>query len=651
MRTLFFLLLFTSSALAQTSPEGAPAATPAPAETPAPETAPPSGTTAAPIVAPATGAAPVPEAASNPAEIGASPAATEPKLPPKTEPASPPSSQQVPAPSGTKLDATEMRQTLTPPQTSSELLDSPLGMTESNISLDSRISLDLRDIGVMDILKFLAIKSNLNIVGGKGLSDNVSLLLNDVTVREALEIILSVSRLAFSIEGNIMRVMTEEEYKALYGKEFYDKRNTKIIRLKYASAKNVGAMLENTKSTVGRIIYDESTGTVVMIDTPQKIAEMEEIIRHEELPTIVRVPATSSEVFDLEYAVASKVSEKITPALTKELGKIYVDERGNRLIVSDMPHKIEEIRALVKAFDTKTREVFIEAKIVQISLSDRFQAGVDWASLSKGHFLQTFPLNLTSFGQMTVGSIAPQTTTNADGTTSTTFSGSGVILQFLETFGKVSVLSTPQIAVVDGEEAKIMVGTKEAYTTSSVTQSQATTTTAQQVTFVDVGVNLKVTPTISSGGFVTMKIRPEVSSVNRFITTAQGDQIPVVESTNAETKVMVRDGSTVLIGGLMTTQRRRNRSGIPILSRIPLLGIPFRSTTDESVNTELSVLLTPHIMSGDTALPGTRPAAVAEVTLPPAAGLAAPDTMKGPEPEATPEKKEEKKDQRKWKGR
>ena len=118
-----------------------------------------------------------------------------------------------------------------------------------------------------------------------------------------------------------------------------------------------------------------------------------------------------------------------------------------------------------------------------------------------------------------------------------------------------------------------------------------------------------------------MKIRPEVSSVNRFVTTSQGDQIPVVESTSAETKVMIKDGSTVLIGGLMSTRRTKSRSGIPILSRIPIIGIAFRSTDDRSSNSELSVLLTPHIMSGEETFPGTRPPPVAQVTIPPEGGI------------------------------
>jgi type IV pilus assembly protein PilQ len=545
----------------------------------------------------------------------------EPKLPPKpgqtqtSPPEESPSSDKPVSDKSAFQGFTSEERTLIPPQPLPET-SQPLSSLPKSASslLDTRISLDLRDIDIMDALKFLAIKANLNVVAGTGITGSVFFLLNDVSIRDAIDIILSANRLAYTIKGNVMRVMTEEEYKALFGKEFYDQRETKIIRLKYASPKNVGAMLENVKSTVGRIIYNDSTGTVVMMDTPEKIAEMDEIIQKEELPTIVRLAPTISEIFDLKYAQAQKVSEKLTPSLTKEVGKIFVDERSNRLIISDLPHNIEDLRMLINALDTKTREVFIEAKIIQINLNKGFQSGIDWAKI--GVFQQTLPLSLSSYGQMTVGSIAPHTSTDVSGVTSTTYSGSGAIFKLLENFGSARILSTPQIATVDGEEAKIMVGSKEAYTTSSVTQSQATTTTAQQVTFVDVGITLRVTPTINADGMITMKIKPEVSSVTRFLKTSQGDQIPIVESTNAETKVMIKDGSTILIGGLMSSRKIKSRSGLPLISRIPVLGLLFRSTDDATSNSELIILLTPHIMNGEENFQGTRPSSTAQVTLP-----------------------------------
>lgn len=453
--------------------------------------------------------------------------------------------------------------------------------------------------------------------GGKNIAGTVTLLLNNITVKDALEIILSINRLAYTMKGNIVQVMSEEEYRGLFGKQFYDRRETKIVRLRYASAKNVGAMLENVKSAIGKLVYDDSTGTIVIMDTPEKMEEMEKVIRHEELPTVTRIAPTKTEVFSLQYAKATSILDKITPLLNANVGKAYIDERTNKLVISDLPHKLQEFSGVIEAFDTKTQEVFIEAKIVQIELKNEFKSGVDWASIFSGKLAETFPLSLTSFVQVTGGDIQKTSTTSGT-TTSSTFAGSGAILKLLETFGRTHILSTPYISAVNGQEAKIMVGTKEAYTTSSVTQSQATTTTAQNVAFIDVGVTLTVTPVINEDGFINMKIKPEVSSVNRFLTTSQGDQVPIVETTNAETTVLVKDGASILIGGLMKTSRTKTRSGLPILSRIPVVGGLFRSTDDRTTVSELIVLLTPHLMSGEEMYPGTSVSNVAEVTIPPA---------------------------------
>jgi general secretion pathway protein D len=172
------------------------------------------------------------------------------------------------------------------------------------------------------------------------------------------------------------------------------------------------------------------------------------------------------------------------------------------------------------------------------------------------------------------------------------------VLEFLQTVGKTNILSTPQIAVVENEEAKILVGTREAFVTSLVTQTAQAATTAEQITFIDVGLQLKVTPSINGERFVTMKIKPEVSSVNRFLTTASGNQIPIVETSSAETTVMVKDGVTIVIAGLMKDERVLDEKKVPLLGDIPVLGLAFRSREDKVVKTELIFFLTPSIISG-----------------------------------------------------
>ena len=178
------------------------------------------------------------------------------------------------------------------------------------------------------------------------------------------------------------------------------------------------------------------------------------------------------------------------------------------------------------------------------------------------------------------------------------------VIELLQTVGTTDVLSTPRISVVENEEAKILVGTREAFITSVVTQTQQAATTSEEVTFIDVGVSLTVTPTINQEGFVTMKIKPEVSSVTRTLTTASGNQIPIVQTSTAETTVMVKDGVTIVIAGLIEDQSLNTTKKIPILGDIPILGAAFRSKEEEVIKSELVIFLTPTIISGKESIAG-----------------------------------------------
>jgi hypothetical protein len=157
--------------------------------------------------------------------------------------------------------------------------------------------------------------------------------------------------------------------------------------------------------------------------------------------------------------------------------------------------------------------------------------------------------------------------------------------------------------VLNNQEAKILLGTKDAYITSTTSQGgSGTTVTSQTVNFVETGIKLFVTPTINRDRFVTMKIKPEVSSSKREQITAEDKktEIPIVTTSEAETTITVKDGVTVIIGGLRKDMRDKTVKKIPLIGDIPLLGFFFRSTSDEVTTTELVILLTPHIMSGET---------------------------------------------------
>lgn len=475
--------------------------------------------------------------------------------------------------------------------------------------MDERVSLDLRSTEVTDALKYLATRGSLNIAISKNVSGRVNLFLTDIPIHVVFDLILRSNELAYDVKGGVYNVMTETEYRAFYGKKFADMRKVETFRLKYAIPQQAFNMMDTLKSEVGRLLVDEDSGTVLVMDTPERLQEMEKALATLEQSGTIRV-------FDLKYAKAKEVEEKLKDQLeVNKLGFARADVRSNQIIVKTLPDRMNEVEKLVEALDRKTREVLIDAKIVKVTLTDSLDTGIDWNTVFtnlKFHGIQkapgadfrsattgTAPSEVSAvtkvgfpseiFGQVNMGKLLFGTIAR-DGYE---------LFRYLETIGETKLISNPRLLVTENQEAKIHVGTREAYVTSTTTQAQTTSTTAEQIQFIDVGIQLAVTPTINEDGYVTMKIKPEVSSVVRTLTTAQKNAIPIVDTSTAETNVMVKDGSTLVIGGLRKDQRKFSNDEVPFLAKIPLLGELFRQRDRDNELTELVVFITPHVVEGD----------------------------------------------------
>ncbi|MFH1505321.1 MAG: secretin N-terminal domain-containing protein [Candidatus Omnitrophota bacterium] len=457
--------------------------------------------------------------------------------------------------------------------------------------LERKISLDFRLMDVIDVLKYISAKAEVNIVASKNVIGRVTLFISNISLGDALDIILLTNNLAAEKRGDIIYIMAGADYLSLYGEKYYDKRVVKTMRLEYAAPASIAAILKEVKSSIGKVLIDEVTGTVVMIDTPEKIQQMLDVVEKAELPTVTREYPTVTKSFELQYANVADIAKTVKEILTAGVGNIQQDTRTNRLIVTDLAQKMERVENMIKVFDRRTRQVFIEAQILEVTLSDQLQTGVEWESVFNAaktpsivDLVGSFPLTLTSYGQFTVGTIAQDDFTAA--------------FQFLKTLGRVNILSTPQILVIDNEEATFHVGTREAYVTSTTSQAQTTTTVSEEITFLDVGVQLKVTPKINEEGFILMSLNPEVSTVSRTEETPGGAEIPIVDTSTTETTVLVKDGSSVLISGLIKDTKVETIKEVPFFGRIPLIGSIFSSKDNEIEKRELIVLITPHIVTG-----------------------------------------------------
>jgi type II secretory pathway component GspD/PulD (secretin) len=469
---------------------------------------------------------------------------------------------------------------------------SELNQPEAQLkSSPDMVSLEIKGMDIIDVLKILAIQGNLNIVAGKNVRGKVTVFLKNVKVMDALEIILAANELAYEKKGNIINVMSDKDYEALYGEKSYDKKDVKIIRLNFARAQAAGNALNQIKSKIGKVIVDEASNTIVLIDTPQSLAAMQRAVERIDLPVVTKT-------FVLNYAKAKDLEEKIRESLTNNIGEVKIDERMNKVVVTDLPTRVDYIAEIISAFDERDKVVLIEAKIVQITLNKEKSYGINWNNIFAG--IDTIAASDLSINLPSGVSSWPTTFTYNRAHGATDY-GDRVILKLLEQLGKTDVLSTPQITVANNQEAKVLVGTKEAYVTSTITQSDGATTTADNVQFVDVGVRLSVCPTITDDGFINMKIKPEVSSAptSLELTNADGStrtKVPIVSTAEAETQLLVKDGTTIIMAGLMKDTRKDNTEKIPVLGDVPLLGHFFRSRGKENQKTELVIFLTPHII-------------------------------------------------------
>jgi len=327
----------------------------------------------------------------------------------------------------------------------------------------------------------------------------------------------------------------------------------------------------------------------LLIDTPDALDLMERTMRTLDV-------ATQTEIFQLKYAKAEDVKGQLGGVFTPGSSQVEVDARTNKIAITDLPEKMKKIKRMIAEFDVPTKQVLIEAQIVQVALNDATKYGIDWdrifhSKVDPIRIVGKFPVAGVT-NALTIGSLAKNDFT--------------LVIQALQAITKTKILSRPRIAVVNNQEASILIGTKEVYFSQTQSQSTVTTTTAEQVNYVDVGVKLNVTPVISDDGFVIMKIRPEVSSVREFATSPLGSKVPVVETSQAETTVKVKDNAMVMIAGLMKDEDRLTRNQLPFFGNWPPLSWFFGNKDVSKVKTELAIFLTPTIITGDVEVPDAR---------------------------------------------
>ncbi|HWS14711.1 MAG TPA: type IV pilus secretin PilQ, partial [Candidatus Methylomirabilis sp.] len=429
-----------------------------------------------------------------------------------------------------------------------------------------RISMDFKDADLTNVFRIIAEVSNLNIITADDVKGRVSLRLVNVPWDQALDIVLRSKSLGAVQEGNVLRIAPLSSLR----KEEQDR-----------------------------------------LDSQKQIEQS----RQDAMNRAAEVKATQEAVFDtipVSYSRASELLTKIKP-LASKYGKLDSDDRTNVLIIRDLPQNIAEVKALVASLDTATPQVLIEARIVEVDTSFTRELGIQWGGTFAGD-AGRWKYGLTGAqssggasipGQPLETSLKPFSLSNLPSTNfainlpAAIGSGAGGGINFgilrdnlrldlslsaLEASGKGKIISSPKIVTTDNKEATIEQGTQIPYSTVS-----ASGTNTQ---FVDATLSLKVTPHITPDGRVSMKLEAKNDSQGEVGATGQ----PAINKKKAMTEVLVRDGDTTVIGGILQITRSESRSGLPWLSKIPVLGYLFRKDTNQTRNRELLIFITPKIL-------------------------------------------------------
>jgi type IV pilus secretin PilQ/predicted competence protein len=309
----------------------------------------------------------------------------------------------------------------------------------------------------------------------------------------------------------------------------------------------------------------------------------------------------SSYVVDLNYADANEVSA----ALKNLSAQIEVDRGGNRLVIVTSPRVISEILGIVQRLDVPAKQVMLEARIVEVGTSDIKRLGIDWDLLSRQGFIfvegnydvmegaveeETGPIeNIRMF---------PNTPGTNDIFQFKNFSRVGkvfrVAIDALIRDGNARVLANPKIATLNGKEANMLIGQRIPFVVSQTVFAGGGAAPTQRVEKEEVGIKLKITPLINADGYITTEITPEVSSVTGF--TGENADLPIVATRQATTTVRLKDGNSVIIGGLLSEDKSTTVTKVPLLGQIPLLGYLFQRQSITVSKKDLIIEVTPRIL-------------------------------------------------------
>lgn len=433
------------------------------------------------------------------------------------------------------------------------------GTLEPRQYTGQRISLDFQNADVNDILRLIAEVSGLNIIASGDVQGTVTTRMVDVPWDQALDVVLKINGLDQERDGNIIRVAPLERF---------------------------------TKEREDRL---KARTTVQQAE-----------------PLVTRV-------ISINYTTAASLKSNLEKLLSGR-GSLFIDERTNNMILTDTQDRIDDVLQLISTLDRPTPQVIIEARIVESTRNFMRELGVQIGLSHSQVTNQAFPSTIGIRGGGVPATPQPGSISStpgnflvdlpaaigrgAGGALGLSFASIGgslldVQLSALEASGRGKVISSPRIATLDNTEAKILSGRRIPY----ATVSQEGTRTE----FAEANLELKVTPHITPNDFIGLVIQATRNTAD-FANQSSG--VPTIITREAITNMMVKDGDTVVIGGLYTRTLANSKDGVPFLSKIPVLGSLFQTTRESDDTEELLIFITPRILRQPIETPGKTRAVV-----------------------------------------
>ncbi|MFH1757657.1 MAG: secretin and TonB N-terminal domain-containing protein [Pseudomonadota bacterium] len=515
--------------------------------------------------------------------------------PPKKEPAKLPSPKAAPS----TLPPREILQELVVPQ-----------REEAKKIPEKLYSLSARDANIQEVLLAFSKESDRNIVIDPQLSGKVTVDLKQVTLKEALEAILSPMGWTYRLDDKFIKISRPQ-------------MEARLFTLNYIATKRSGKR-EIFASTGGGLQTGSLPGQPSAPSPAGARSGYSDLVSVDEMDLWKEIQK------GLETIIFGSVEEKEAAADPGKTSWTRVDGQGKKLIVNkssgviwvtDYPANLNKIASFLETIEgSSQRQVTIQAKIMEVILSDEYRAGINWKviqglprslNLAWGLTNQAgtsgFPGGPTGFTSGTgVGAIATPGTFRINpfgGVFALGAAGVEValsdIMQAISEQGEVKVLSSPTISTLNNQKAIIRVGNQDVFFITGAVATQNTVTQTIQPMTIDVGIILDVTPQISPDGTIIMTIHPSITEKTGERVTPDGKTtFPLLSVRETDTTVKVRDNETIIIAGLMQEKKEQTVIGVPGLQSIPLLGWLFRYKAEKKSNTELVIMITPTLQVG-----------------------------------------------------